>query len=102
MLPADGPTGGLFEDGRPVGIAGLTWSWASNAAAGATHDHAGRVRGETTGRVYVACVMDAYSRRIIGWQTGDHLRTDLSSEALEMSFDHRRHVQVRSHTVRVA
>src|SRR5947208_1282832 len=28
------------------------------------------------GFVYVAFVMDAYSRHIIGWQTADHLRTD--------------------------
>jgi hypothetical protein len=28
------------------------------------------------GFVYVAFVMDAYSRRIVGRQTGDHLRTD--------------------------
>jgi putative transposase len=37
------------------------------------------------GFVYVAFVMDAYSRRIIGWQTGDHLRTDLPLDALEMA-----------------
>jgi len=37
------------------------------------------------GFVYVAFVMDAYSRRIVGWQTGDHLRTDLPLEALEMA-----------------
>src|SRR6185436_3212131 len=30
-------------------------------------------------------VVDAYSRRIVGWQTGDHLRTDLPLEALEMA-----------------
>ena len=29
------------------------------------------------GYLYVAFVMDAYSRRIIGWQTADHLRTGL-------------------------
>ena len=37
------------------------------------------------GFVYVAFVMDAYSRRIIGWQTADHLRTDLPLDALEMA-----------------
>jgi len=37
------------------------------------------------GFVYVAFVMDAFSRRIIGWQTADHLRTDLPLEALEMA-----------------
>ena len=29
------------------------------------------------GYLYVAFVMDAYSRRIIGWQTADHLPTGL-------------------------
>jgi putative transposase len=33
----------------------------------------------------VAFVMDAYSGRVVGWQTGDHLRTDLPLEALEMA-----------------
>ena len=37
------------------------------------------------GFVYVAFVMDAYSRRIIGWQTADHLHTDLPLKALEMA-----------------
>jgi transposase InsO family protein len=37
------------------------------------------------GFVYVAFVMDAFSRRIIGWQTADHLRTDLPLDALEMA-----------------
>ena len=29
------------------------------------------------GWVYVAFVLDAFSRRIVGWQLADHLRTDL-------------------------
>jgi putative transposase len=37
------------------------------------------------GFVYVAFVMDVYSRRIIGRQTADHLRTDLPLGALEMA-----------------
>jgi putative transposase len=35
--------------------------------------------------VYVAFVLDAYSRRIVGWQLADHLRTDLPLDALEMA-----------------
>ncbi|MFD0684599.1 hypothetical protein [Actinomadura fibrosa] len=30
------------------------------------------------GWVYVAFVLDAFSRRIVGWQLADHLRTDLT------------------------
>lgn len=37
------------------------------------------------GWVYVAFVLDAYSRRIVGWQLAGHLRTDLPLDALEMA-----------------
>jgi transposase InsO family protein len=37
------------------------------------------------GWVYVALVLDAFSRRIVGWQLADHLRTDLPLDALEMA-----------------
>jgi putative transposase len=35
------------------------------------------------GMVYVAFVIDAYSRRIIGWRTAAHMRTQLVLDALE-------------------
>ena len=35
------------------------------------------------GWLYVATVMDLFSRRIVGWATADHLRAELASEALE-------------------
>lgn len=35
--------------------------------------------------VYAAFVMDAFSRRILGWQTATTLRTDLALDALEMA-----------------
>lgn len=37
------------------------------------------------GMTYAAFVMDAYSRRILGWQTSTTLRTDLALDALEMA-----------------
>jgi putative transposase len=37
------------------------------------------------GFVYVAFVIDAYSRMIVGWQIAGHLRTDLALDALEMA-----------------
>ncbi|QKW36236.1 IS3 family transposase [Actinomadura sp. NAK00032] len=37
------------------------------------------------GWVYVAFVLDAFSRRIVGWQLADHLRTDLPLDGLEMA-----------------
>jgi putative transposase len=38
-----------------------------------------------TGWVYVAFILDAYSRMIVGWQIASHLRTDLALDALEMA-----------------
>ena len=35
------------------------------------------------GMVYVAFVIDAYSRRILGWRTAGHMRTSLVLDALE-------------------
>jgi len=37
------------------------------------------------GFVYVAFVVDAFSRRILGWRAATHLRTDLALDALEMA-----------------
>jgi len=42
------------------------------------------------GFAYVAFVSDAFSRRIIGWQSADHLRTDLPIQALEMALWNRK------------
>ena len=42
------------------------------------------------GWLYLAVVLDLFSRRIIGWATADHLRAELSCEALEMALTHRR------------
>ena len=37
------------------------------------------------GKVYCAAVMDAYSRRIIGWSIAHHMRTELVIESLGMA-----------------
>jgi putative transposase len=42
------------------------------------------------GFVYVAFVLDVFSRMIVGWQTADHLRTELPLDALEMALWNRR------------
>lgn len=41
------------------------------------------------GFLYVAGILDAYSRRIVGWSMADHLRTELVGNALEMAVVHR-------------
>src|SRR5262245_64666617 len=41
------------------------------------------------GWLYVAVLMDLYSRRIIGWAVGDQLTTTLTLSALEMALKQR-------------
>ena len=42
------------------------------------------------GWLYLAAVMDCYSRRIVGWAMADHLRAELVVDALEMAVARRR------------
>lgn len=41
------------------------------------------------GWLYLAIVMDLYSRRIVGWSMADHLRTELCLDALQMAIKQR-------------
>jgi len=43
-----------------------------------------------TGFLYLAVVLDVFSRRIIGWAMADHLRTELVVAALDMACANRR------------
>lgn len=43
-----------------------------------------------SGFVYLAFILDCYSRMIVGWQLATHLRTDLVLDALEMASGLRR------------
>jgi len=42
------------------------------------------------GWLYLAVVLDAFSRKIVGWSMADHLRTDLVIDALNMAVWNRR------------
>ena len=42
------------------------------------------------GRLYLASVMDCYSRRIVGWAIADHMRKELVTDALQMAVARRR------------
>ena len=42
------------------------------------------------GWLYLAVVMDLFSRRIVGWSMREHLRSELVSEALQMAIRRRR------------
>ena len=46
------------------------------------------------GFLYLAIVLDAFSRRIVGWSMASHLRTDLILGALEMALAQRRRRRV--------
>ena len=50
------------------------------------------------GFLYLAVVLDAFSRRIVGWSMATHLRTELVLEALNMAIWKRRPEQVIHHS----
>jgi putative transposase len=50
------------------------------------------------GFLYLAIVLDAFSRRIVGWSMGTSLRTQLVLDALEMALRKRRPGQVIHHS----
>lgn len=41
------------------------------------------------GWLYLATVLDLYSRKVVGWSMADHLRADLVCDALEMAISNR-------------
>lgn len=45
------------------------------------------------GWLYLATVMDLYSRRIVGWPTADHMRTELCLDALGMALKQRTNIE---------
>ena len=51
-----------------------------------------------TSFVYLAVVMDAFSRRIVGWSMASHLRTGLVLNALDMAVKQRRPQEVIHHS----
>jgi putative transposase len=50
------------------------------------------------GFLYLAVVLDAWSRRIVGWAMATHLRTQLVLDALEMALQQRRPADVIHHS----
>ena len=51
-----------------------------------------------TGFLFLAVVLDVFSRRIVGWAMANHLRTELILEALEMALHRRRPHDVIHHS----
>ena len=50
------------------------------------------------GFLYLAVVLDAFSRRVVGWAMETHLRSELVLQALEMAYGQRRPGQVVHHS----
>lgn len=50
------------------------------------------------GFLYLAVVLDVYSRRVVGWAMANHLRTELVLDALNMAIFRRRPVDVIHHS----
>ena len=50
------------------------------------------------GFLYLAIVLDVFSRRVVGWSMATHLRTELVVEALEMAVEQRRPEAVVHHS----
>ena len=46
--------------------------------------------GTWAGFLYLAVVLDAFSRRVVGWAMATHLRTELVIDALNMAIWRRR------------
>jgi putative transposase len=50
------------------------------------------------GYLYLSVVLDAFSRRIVGWAMADHLRTELVLEALDMASQQRNSEEAIHHS----
>ncbi len=50
------------------------------------------------GFLYLAVVLDVYSRRVVGWSMANHLRTELVLDALNMAIFRRRPLNVVHHS----
>jgi len=52
------------------------------------------------GKVYLAVVLDAFSRRVVGWSIADHIRSELVVDAVQMAIWRRRptHGQTVAHS----
>ncbi|HEU5003144.1 MAG TPA: IS3 family transposase [Actinomycetota bacterium] len=76
--PADAPADDLVK--RDFNATGQGQLWVSDVTEHPTHE----------GKVYLAVVLDAWSRRVVGWSIADHMRTELVVDALQMAIWRRR------------
>lgn len=84
--PASQPAPDLVE--RDFTAAGPDELWVADITYVATW----------AGFLYLAVVVDAWSRRVVGWAMANHLRTELVLAALEMAIRQRQPVEVIHHS----
>jgi putative transposase len=72
--PCDDLVGGQFDPTGPDRL------WVMDVTEHPTGD----------GKVYLAVVLDAFSRRVVGWSIADHIRSELVVDAVQMALWRRR------------
>ena len=53
------------------------------------------------GKLYLAVVLDAFSRRVVGWSITDHIHSELVVDSLQMAIGVANHPEVRSSPTRI-
>ena len=78
-------------DGIPISARHLIWSNAISVPTGPDRLWVADITYVPTwaGFLFLAVVMDAWSRRVVGWAMATHLRTELVLDALQMAIDQR-------------
>jgi len=91
LAPAAGAARLLPHDGTRRSDRRPTWSTAISGLSGRTSCGLPITFVPTAGGfLYLAVVLDAWSRKIVGWSMANHLRTELVLDALEMAISQRR------------
>jgi transposase InsO family protein len=78
-LPGQAPVSAPDLIGRDFTAQGPNQKWCGDITYVKTWD----------GWAYVATVIDLHSRVLVGWAIGDHMRTSLITDALDMAIAHR-------------
>jgi putative transposase len=73
-VPSDDLVNRAFDPGEPDRL------WVMDVTEHATDE----------GKVYLAVVLDAFSRRVVGWSIADHIRSELVVDAVQMAIWRRR------------
>jgi len=91
LAPAAGAARLLPHDATRRSDRRPTWSTAISGLSGRTSCGLPITFVPTAGGfLYLAVVLDAWSRKIVGWSMANHLRTELVLDALEMAISQRR------------